>query len=66
MANRGCQTVIGVPHRVVYRSPKHWHRPDEFLPERWLPTGQNGEFVNDRIDGFHPFSYGPRSCIAIK
>lgn len=61
------QTVLGIPHRVLYRSRLWWHKPDEFHPERWLPDEQRPkEFDNDRRDGFHPFSYGPRQCIAVK
>ncbi|KAJ4417396.1 hypothetical protein N0V82_006163 [Gnomoniopsis sp. IMI 355080] len=59
--------VLGIPHRVLYRSKNWWHDPDGFHPERWLPEGQRPrEFDNDRRDGFHPFSYGPRQCIATK
>lgn len=61
------QTVLGIPHRVMYRDPKYWHRPDDFLPERWLrPDEERNDFTYDRRDGFHPFSYGPRICIAAK
>lgn len=59
--------MLGIPHRVLYRSRLWWHKPDEFHPERWLPDEQRPkEFDNDRRDGFHPFSYGPRQCIAVK
>ncbi|KAF2129142.1 cytochrome P450 [Dothidotthia symphoricarpi CBS 119687] len=59
-------TVLGIPHRVLYRSPTYWARADEFHPERWLPEGQRpSEFDADRRDGFQPFSYGPRVCIAM-
>lgn len=50
---------------AVHRSPLSFHRPDEFLPERWLPEGQ-AEFGNDRKDAFNPFSYGPRNCLGKK
>mmetsp|Transcript_18627 Transcript_18627/g.51433 ORF Transcript_18627/g.51433 Transcript_18627/m.51433 type:complete len:104 (+) Transcript_18627:162-473(+) len=45
------------------RHPDLWNRPDEFLPERFLP----GSTVDaDRPD--HPFKYmpflaGPRACV---
>ncbi|KAI1374302.1 cytochrome P450 [Hypoxylon crocopeplum] len=58
--------ILGIPHRVVYRSERYWKHADQFHPERWLPDGQRpAEFDNDRREGFHPFSYGPRSCIAM-
>ncbi|CAG8958605.1 hypothetical protein HYFRA_00009922 [Hymenoscyphus fraxineus] len=59
-------TVVGIPHRVMYRSEYNFKKADEFHPERWLPEEQRPlEFANDRRDGFHPFSYGPRACIAM-
>ena len=60
------QTVIGIPNRVLYRSEAYWKHADEFHPERWLPEGQRpAEFDSDRREGFQPFSYGPRACIAM-
>lgn len=50
---------------MIYRGEHSWRRPDEFLPERWLSEGKTSEFANDRRDGFYPFSYGPRSCLAM-
>ncbi|KAK4627038.1 Cytochrome P450 monooxygenase sthF [Fulvia fulva] len=58
-------TVLSLHHRVIYRGEHSWRRPDEFLPERWLSEGKTSEFANDRRDGFYPFSYGPRSCLAM-
>ncbi|KAF6803257.1 cytochrome p450 [Colletotrichum sojae] len=59
------KTILGIPHRVAYRSERNWKHADEFHPERWLPDEQRpAEFDDDRRDVFHPFSYGPRSCIA--
>jgi len=61
------QTIIGIPHRVLYRSKAYWKHADDFHPERWLPEGERpAEFDQDRREGFHPFSYGPRACIAMK
>ncbi|KAI6350417.1 Rab geranylgeranyltransferase [Pyricularia grisea] len=59
------KTVLGIPHRVLYRSSRYWYKADEFHPERWLPEGRRPvEFDSDRRDGFQPFSYGPRASIA--
>ncbi|KAF4845773.1 Cytochrome P450 monooxygenase hmp1 [Colletotrichum siamense] len=59
-------TILGIPHRVVYRSERYWKDANEFHPQRWLPEGQRpAKFDGDRREGFHPFSYGPRACIAI-
>lgn len=42
-------------------SPNNFHRPDEFIPDRWLDT--DGTFSNDNSDASQPFSLGPRGCI---
>lgn len=60
------QTILGIPHRVMYRDERNFTRPDEFIPERWLSNEKGGEFANDRRDCFHPFQYGPRMCLAMK
>ncbi|KAF2726932.1 cytochrome P450 [Polyplosphaeria fusca] len=50
-------------HYVAYRSPLHFARPLEFLPERWL-ADKPEEFKEDNASGiYQPFSFGPRNCI---
>lgn len=29
---------FAVPHFALHRSARYFPRPDEFLPQRWLPT----------------------------
>lgn len=50
--------VIISPY-VLHRHPMHWHRPDEFAPERFQPT------VAERRDPhvYIPFGIGPRACV---
>ena len=56
--------AVGVNHYSAYHHPDHFHRPGDFLPERWLPgTRDSSPFVNDRKDVLQPFSFGPRSCL---
>lgn len=50
----------------MYRSERNFKRANEFIPERWLNEGKDSEFASDRRDSFHPFSYGPRECLAQK
>ncbi|KAF5518689.1 Cytochrome P450 monooxygenase hmp1 [Colletotrichum aenigma] len=57
--------IVGIPHRVMYRSEANFKRADEFIPERWLADSKTSEFSTDRREGFHPFSYGPRNCIGL-
>lgn len=48
--------------RSLTRSPEYWHKPDSFIPERWLdPTPP--EHKNDVREASNPFSLGPRGCI---
>ncbi|KFA81099.1 hypothetical protein S40288_01033 [Stachybotrys chartarum IBT 40288] len=54
-------TTVYVSPYAASRSWVNFHRPEEFIPERWL--GNNGDFASDQRDAYQPFSYGPRSCI---
>ncbi|KEY64042.1 Tri11 [Stachybotrys chartarum IBT 7711] len=59
-------TKVGVHALAAYTDPRNWHRPDEFLPERWLPEVEKNPaspFYKDRRATLQPFSVGPRSCI---
>ncbi|KAL4944995.1 Averantin hydroxylase [Aspergillus oleicola] len=53
-------TSITVQQFAACRSARNFHRPDEFLPERW---DGKGEFASDRREVSQPFSIGPRNCI---
>lgn len=50
---------------AMYRDPTNFHRPLEFIPERWLKDAPP-EFENDDKACFKPFSVGPRDCIGKK
>ncbi len=56
---------VTVMHRFVHRHSRFWPRPDEFLPERWLPTVQPGDelHVAPNTGAYRPFEQGPRNCI---
>lgn len=54
------KTSVAVQQYAVCRSSANFHRPDEFLPQRWLG---DPEFANDRREASQPFSIGPRNCI---
>ncbi|KAF4539586.1 Benzoate 4-monooxygenase cytochrome p450 protein [Lasiodiplodia theobromae] len=59
-------TLVGVHHLSAYHSERNFHRPNEFLPERWLPAARTdpaSPFFNDRREVHKPFSFGPRDCI---
>ena len=42
------------------RLESNFHRPDEFLPQRWLG---DAEFANDDRAVMQPSAVGPRNCI---
>lgn len=52
-------TIVCIPPFALYRDPRNFVRPDEFIPERWLDKEE--ELVKRR-DAFMPFSTGPYSC----
>lgn len=47
------------------RSQKNFHRPLEFVPERWMKDAP-AEFSNDARGVLKPFSIGPRDCLGKK
>lgn len=55
---------VGVHHYSTYHHPDNFHRPAEFLPQRWLPgTRDLPPFANDNKECMQPFSFGPRNCL---
>lgn len=42
----------------------NFHRPNDFIPERWLKDAPE-EFANDNRAAFQPFAMGNRNCIGI-
>ena len=47
------------------RSPRNFHDPMRFRPERWLPESHalyDARFADDNRKAFLPFSQGPRMC----
>lgn len=60
-------TTVGVNHLATYRSERNFHRPSDFVPERWLAGCDESEEAKpleaDIKAAFQPFSVGPRSCL---
>lgn len=64
ITNINTQTNISLNQYTAYRCPLNFHRPNEFLPERWLPSLKScSQFSHDRKDVLQPFSFGTRNCI---
>jgi cytochrome P450 len=51
-------TIVQMPPFAMNHDPRHFVRPNEFIPERWL---DRPELVL-RKDAFNPFLTGPYSC----
>lgn len=47
---------------AAHRDPANFHRPLDFIPERWLKDAP-AEFDGDDRTVFKPFSLGPRDCL---
>ncbi|KAF1916179.1 cytochrome P450 [Ampelomyces quisqualis] len=59
-------TKVSLHQYATYHSPKNWHRPNEFCPERFLPQDHplyDESFAKDNKKSFNPFSHGPANCI---
>ena len=54
------KTVVSVQHYSATHVESNWHRPEDFLPQRWLG---DTEFANDDRAASQPFSFGPRACL---
>ena len=48
---------------AILHDPKHWDKPEEFQPERFLD--QNGKH-NSRVPAFVAFGIGRRACLGEK
>lgn len=60
------QTHVQTSIFTLTRSPRFYHDPLHYRPERWLPCDHplyNAVFAGDELQGFHPFSLGPRGCL---
>ncbi|KAI1387325.1 uncharacterized protein F4822DRAFT_430081 [Hypoxylon trugodes] len=47
----------------IQRHPRYWHRPNDFVPERWLVSDGPLRPANN---AWIPFSLGPRNCIGME
>lgn len=60
-------TPIRVPLYSLQRGPRHFGRPDAFVPDRWLavadPQAHTDEKLAHNAAAFAPFSVRPRSCV---
>jgi hypothetical protein len=60
------QTHVQTSIFALTRSPRFYHDPLHYRPQRWLPSSHplyDRAFANDDLKAFHPFSLGPRACV---
>lgn len=53
--------LVLINQHTMFRNPELYPSPDEFIPERFLPSPNN--FQDVVKDSFRPFEKGPRACI---
>ncbi|KAI0796080.1 cytochrome P450 [Abortiporus biennis] len=57
-------TVVSVPTYTIHRDKSVWGEDaDEFIPERWIETEEDGTEKLIAHKAFIPFSFGPRACL---
>ncbi|KAL4937743.1 cytochrome P450 [Aspergillus oleicola] len=54
-------TTVGIHNWSITHSRRFWRDPELFRPERWLG---DEEYKDDLREAFHPFGFGPRTCVA--
>ena len=50
-------SIAFLPMILLFRNPRVYHNPDQFLPERWQQADQA------MTDSFLPFSMGKQNCV---
>lgn len=57
-------TTVGVHQTSAHRLASNWYKPDDFIPERWLPDRRDTEpFKDESRAAMQAFSFGPRNCL---
>ncbi|OCL09616.1 putative RNA polymerase II mediator complex component Srb8 [Glonium stellatum] len=57
-------TSISIRPYVVLRSNKYFTKPNDYVPERWLPAEERpAQFAADNLAVSQPFSVGPTNCL---
>ncbi|KAL4898850.1 cytochrome P450 [Aspergillus multicolor] len=56
-------TTVGIHNWSITHSKRFWKEPDIFRPERWM-VSEDSLYKDDLREAFHPFGYGPRTCVA--
>ncbi|KAF6528509.1 hypothetical protein HZS61_008811 [Fusarium oxysporum f. sp. conglutinans] len=59
------RTVVSASYRDLHRNEDYWPDALSFIPERWLPDSQRGDYPAADTTAYFPFSAGRHSCIGI-
>jgi len=57
------QTIVTCNQYPKFRSPRNFHCPKEFIPERFMSSAHSEDFANDSRAAFQPFELECHSCI---
>lgn len=55
-------TIVNISPFAAFRSPTNFKDSTKFVPERWLPEGQD-KYGGDKKKVSNPFGMGPRGCL---
>lgn len=55
-------TLVSISPYTAFRSHRNFKDGEKFVPERWLPEGQE-KYGGDKKKVFNPFGMGPRICL---
>ncbi|KAL9561580.1 hypothetical protein ACKAV7_014427 [Fusarium commune] len=58
-------TVVSASYRDLHRNEDYWPDALSFIPERWLPDDERGDYPAADKTAYFPFSAGRHSCIGI-
>ncbi|KAF4961211.1 hypothetical protein FGADI_448 [Fusarium gaditjirri] len=58
-------TVVSASYRDLHRNEEYWPDALSFIPERWLPDDERGDYPAADTTAYFPFSAGRHSCIGI-
>jgi cytochrome P450 family 3 subfamily A len=58
--------TVSIPIYAIHRDPRNFEDPDNFVPERFMSTGDEEGSILRHPWCFLPFGGGPRNCLGIR
>lgn len=56
------RSLVIVSPWIIQRHEKHWSKPNEFSPERFMRSSRRPQDDHETKDAWLPFGQGPRTC----